>query len=260
VPGPIFLGLCPTKPDGNTVDRACQHSHVEKRLPGGRPEWLVTPNRTSTALRFRSDEFNEFLSTRQLALLPEIQLALAADVYPLWKATEAVVGTALGLPYWAFAWSGGQALARYILDTPEEFRDQTVVDLGAGSGMVGIAAALVGASLVFACDPDEFARYAIDRNASLNGVVIKTVATVREVDGPVDTIVTGDVFYDRDMSAAIELELNSHIDSGVRVIVGDPGRSFLPANRLEVLAEYEVPVMAEIEEEGIKLCRVYRFC
>lgn len=193
--------------------------------------------------------------------VPEIALLLATEAHDLWLRTESEL-EAIGLPppYWAFAWAGGQALARYVLDHPEEIRGRTVLDFASGSGLVAIAAAKAGATHVTAADIDPFCREAILLNANLNKVDLAVV-----IDDLVDTVVeadvllAGDVFFDRAMADAIIPWFDALAAAGKTVLVGDPGRAYLPLDRLARLATYEVPVTRALEDAEVKRSTVWRW-
>ena len=191
---------------------------------------------------------------------PEISLYLADEITPIWRLTEEELGE-MGLPppFWAFAWAGGQALARWLLDNPEESNGKRVVDLATGSGLVGIAAALTGAKSVLAADIDPFCEAAVQVNAKANKVSLD-FTDVNLLDSPppqVELICAGDVFYDRDMAAAVLDWLKAARANGTRVLVGDPGRNHFPKSGLTFLAEYTVPTTRELEDNEVKRSRVW---
>jgi predicted nicotinamide N-methyase len=189
---------------------------------------------------------------------PEIALHVADEATALWQKTEEELGE-LGLPppFWAFAWAGGQALARYVLDHPETVRGRRVLDFASGSGLVAIAAAKAGAS-VQACDVDAFAVEAIRINAAANGVVIaERLTDLVGADEGWDAILAGDVFYERDTAERAVAWLRALAGRGATVLIGDPGRSYLPAD-LECLATYQVPVTRTLEDAEIKQASVWR--
>ena len=195
-------------------------------------------------------------------LVPEIRLRLADEAMDLWQATEADLGR-IGLPppFWAFAWAGGQALARYVLDHPEIVRGARVLDFAAGSGIVAIAAALAGARDVAATDIDPYARAAVLINAADNGVAVEAPEADyldRGASG-FDVVLAGDVFYERPMAALVEPFLRAAHEQGAAVLFGDPGRAYLPAVGIAPLASYDVPVPRAIEDRDIKTTRVWRF-
>src|SRR6185436_7429535 len=195
---------------------------------------------------------------KQVAHVREISLHVAEESVPIWRKTEEELGS-IGLPppYWAFAWAGGQALARYLLDHPEAVAGKRVLDLAAGSGLVAIAAALAGAAPVIAADIDAFTETAIALNAAANNVYIEII-TQDLLDHPApqapryDVILVGDLFYERDTAARALAFLDRNAAAGSRVLIGDPGRSYLPKGRLTWLAEYSVPVTRELEDMEIK--------
>ena len=190
--------------------------------------------------------------------VPEIVLHVADESVPLWQKTEEELGAAgLPPPYWAFAWAGGQALARYVLDHPDLMRERRVLDLAAGSGLVAIAAAKAGAAPVVAADIDRFAESAIALNAQANGVYIEILLhdlldSLAPVDRRYDVILAGDVFYERGTAERALGFLDRHAAVGTRVLVGDPGRAYLPRQRLVKHCEYAVPVTRELEDQEIK--------
>lgn len=186
--------------------------------------------------------------------VPELRLHLATEAHELWlKTEEELEEIGLPPPFWAFAWAGGQGLARYILDHPESVSGKRVLDFASGSGLVAIAAVKAGAAAVVAADIDPWTETAIRLNAALNGVAIDF--TGRNLVGtPVeaDVLLAGDVFYDRafaDLLVAWFLEL---ADRGVTVLVGDPGRAYLPKQRLYAEATYQVPVTRALEDSEVK--------
>jgi predicted nicotinamide N-methyase len=192
---------------------------------------------------------------------PEILLHVADEATALWARTEEELG-AVGLPppFWAFAWAGGQALARYVLDRPETVRGGTVLDFASGSGLVAIAAARAGAGRVEASDIDAFAVAAIRLNAGANGVAVEPVAEdLIGADRGWDTVLAGDICYERDLAARVVAWLEALARRGALVLVGDPGRSYLPRERLEALATYEVPVTRTLEDADIKRTSVWGF-
>jgi predicted nicotinamide N-methyase len=177
-------------------------------------------------------------------LVPEVQVHVADDVVGLWEAMETEGGGAgLDPPFWAAAWPGGQALARYVLDHPGSVAGQRVLDLGTGSGLVAVAAALAGARSVLASDVDPWSHTATAVNAELNGVTgIEVVCDVL-ADGPpdVDVVLAGDVCYDREMTARVLPFLGAAWLGGATVFLGDPGRAYVPKEGLVEQAAYDVP-------------------
>ena len=185
-------------------------------------------------------------------LVPEIRLHLASEVVPLWQATEADLARhGLPPPYWAFAWPGGQALARHLLDHPDIVRGQRVLDFAAGSGLGAIAAAKAGAASVAAAEIDRFAIAAIGLNATLNGVPIASIE--RDIVGEAgawDVILAGDVCYERPMAERVGRWLGAMAASGRRVLMGDPGRNYLPKGGLTEIARYQVPTSLDLEDRN----------
>jgi predicted nicotinamide N-methyase len=202
-------------------------------------------------------------NTRILAVphAPELSLRLADEAVELWQKTEDELG-AIGLapPFWAFAWAGGQALARYVLDNPKVVAGKSVLDFAAGSGLVAIAAAKAGARGVEASDIDPFAIEAIALNAALNAVTIAPrLGDLVGADENWDVVLAGDVSYQKDMAEAVTDWLAGLARRGARVLIGDPGRSYLARDRLEAICEYRVPVTRALEDAEIKRAAVYRF-
>lgn len=194
-------------------------------------------------------------------LVPEISLHVADEAVPLWSKTEEELGEAgLPPPFWAFAWAGGQALARYVLDHREHVAGQTVLDLASGSGLVAIAAMKAGATRVIGYDIDAFARVAIGINATDNGVVVEARSDDLLGDSvapEAQTILAGDIFYERDTAERAYGFLSGQAARGATVLIGDPGRSYLPKDKLRKLAEYKVPVTRDLEDAEIKNTAVW---
>ena len=200
----------------------------------------------------------EHTRTARPALVPEVALRVADDVVALWEAMEVDGGGAGDQPpFWAAAWPGGQALARYVLDTPSVVTSRRVLDLGSGSGLVAVAAAIAGAAEVVASEVDPFGRTAIGVNAALNGVGGFRVVgdLLGEAPPAVDVVLAGDVCYDREMTERVLPFLDAARAAGAEVLVGDPGRPYLPAERLVAVARHEVP---ETEGPGTRRTTVWR--
>lgn len=191
---------------------------------------------------------------------PEVSLWLADEVTPIWRLTEEELGD-MGLPppFWAFAWAGGQGLARWLLDHPHEAAGKRVLDFAAGSGLVGVAAMKAGAASVLCADIDPFCGAAVAMNAELNGVALGfTDADLLEAPAPdVDLICAGDVFYEGPMAERVLAWLTEAHGRGVRVLVGDPIRTYFPTSGFDLLAEYEVPTTRELEDSAVKRTRVW---
>ena len=191
---------------------------------------------------------------------PEISLWLADEVTPIWRMTEeALEEIGLPPPFWAFAWAGGQGLARWLLDNPQEVQGKTVLDLAAGSGLVGIAAMKAGADSVLCADIDPFCEAAVALNTALNEVEAAfTAQNLLDVPAPdVDVICAGDVFYEKPMAERILAWLSEAHGRGIRVLVGDPIRTYFPRNGFDLLAEYQVPTTRELEDMAVKRTRVW---
>jgi predicted nicotinamide N-methyase len=194
-------------------------------------------------------------------LVPEVTLHLAHEAVPLWQKTEEELGE-IGLPppFWAFAWAGGQALARHVLDNPSVVAGKRVIDLAAGSGLVGIAAMKAGAAHVLAADIDAFACAAIGLNTALNGVTLEvTDDDLLARPAPAcDVILVGDLFYEQGLAGRVLHWLAEAEARGIPALIGDPGRSYLPREKLIRLGDYRVPVTRELEDSEIKLTSVWR--
>lgn len=178
------------------------------------------------------------------SLVPEVVLLVAADVVALWEAIETERGTApTEPPFWAAAWPGGQALARYVLDSPSVVAGRSVLDLGSGSGLVAVAAALAGAGQVLASEIDPFGHAAIAVNAEENGIgPVTLLGDVLDGQPPaVDVVLAGDVCYDREMSERVLPWLAAARAQGAEVYLGDPGRPYVPTGRLSAVATFDVP-------------------
>ena len=190
-------------------------------------------------------------------LVPEIELYLATEVVPLWRKTEEELEQ-MGVPppYWAFAWAGGQALARYVLDNPALVAGKRVLDFGSGSGLVALAAAKAGAASVLAADIDRFSVAAIVANAAANQLTVATTSDdVIGGDTPYDVILVGDMCYERPLAERLMTWL---AQSRATVIVGDPGRSYFPKKGLSKLATYSVQTTRELEDREIRETGVWK--
>jgi len=190
----------------------------------------------------------------------ELRLHLADEVTPIWRLTEEELGE-LGLPppFWAFAWAGGQALARYLLDHPAEVAGKRVIDFATGSGIVAIAAMKAGAAQVLAADIDPFCAAAVALNAAVNGVAVDfTDADLLSAPAPAaDLILAADICYEKPMAEAVMIWLTSAHAAGTRVLIGDPGCAYFPKSGLVRLAEYRVPTSRELEDAEIKRTAVW---
>jgi predicted nicotinamide N-methyase len=193
-------------------------------------------------------------------LVPEIRLHLATEITPLWHATETFLQQ-IGIepPFWAFAWVGGQALSRYILDHPEVVAGLNVVDVGSGGGIVSIAAVLAGAAHVTALDIDPLAGAACRLNAQLNcaadGIRTEAADAIGYDLAPFDLVLVGDVCYTRGESDQLARHLR---ESTAPVLLGDPGRQFLPREDVRLVATYAVAASRELEAASITHAGVWR--
>ena len=195
-------------------------------------------------------------------LVPEIRLHLAEESLPIWRRTEEQLGEInVPPPYWAFAWAGGQALARYLLDNPALVRAKAVLDLGTGSGLTAIAAMRAGAARTLAADIDQVALAAVALNAGANGVTVATTAADL-LAGPPDAgfavVLVGDLFYERQLAERVDRFIMAAAQGGAHILIGDPGRSYFPKGRFDKVADYRVPVTRELEDTEIKQTAVWQ--
>jgi predicted nicotinamide N-methyase len=191
----------------------------------------------------------------------EIELHLADEITPIWKLTEEAL-EAIGLPppFWAFAWAGGQALARYVLDNREVVDGKRVIDFAAGSGMVGIAARLAGAAEVLCADIDSYCEAAVALNTAANRVACAFTAENLLTAPPpawAEVILAGDIFYEKPLADRVLAWLAEARAAGATVLIGDPGRSYFPRSGLTKLAEYQVPTTRELEDFAVKKTAVW---
>jgi predicted nicotinamide N-methyase len=202
----------------------------------------------------------QYTTLRAASAVPEIVLHQADDAITLWERTELAAGGAqLPPPFWAFAWAGGQAVARYLLDHPDVVRGRRVLDLAAGGGVVAVAAALAGARAVTATDIDPAAVAAISLNAAANDVTVDALCA-DVLDDPVpdvDVVTAGDVFYNRDLAERMLAFLTRAVATGAVVLVGDPGRAYVPHAALEEVAAYDIPTTHDLESAETKRTRVW---
>lgn len=193
--------------------------------------------------------------------VPEVALYLADEAHDLWHRTEEQLAE-IGLPppFWAFAWAGGQGLARYVLDHPDTVAGKRVLDFASGSGLVAIAAMKAGAAHVIGADIDPFCEAAIRLNAEANDVTVSFAgADLVGHDDGWDVVLAGDVFYEKPFADRLVPWFTALRQRGAEILVGDPGRSYLPKARLERLATYEVPVTRALEDAEVKRTTVWRF-
>jgi len=193
-------------------------------------------------------------------LTPEIRLHLATEITPIWEATEATLATMnLPPPYWAFAWAGGQALTRFLMDHPDWVKGKRVLDFAAGSGLSAIGAAKAGAAHVQAAEIDDYAIAAIALNARANDVDIELVREdLIGVAQSWDVVLAGDVCYERPMAERVIAWFRTLAGRGVAVLMGDPGRAYLPQSGLVELARYQVPTSLELEDRDVRETIVWR--
>ncbi len=192
-------------------------------------------------------------------LVPEVRLRQAEEAFGLWERTEESRGRALPPPFWAFPWAGGQALARYVLDHPALVAGRRVLDLASGSGLVAVAAAKAGARQVRAVDIDPLAVAAVRLNAAENGVTVAVVpGDVLAGEAGADVVLAGDVCYEREFAGRAVRFLRRAAAGGALVLLGDPGRAYLPDTGLELAARYDVPVLAALEDAAVKPTSVWK--
>jgi predicted nicotinamide N-methyase len=198
--------------------------------------------------------------------VPEIRLHLADEAMELWRMTETDLAThGLPLPFWAFAWAGGQALARFVLDRPETVAGRRVLVFAAGAGLEAIACVRAGAARVTATEIDPFALAALGLNAEINRVAFEVsdrdvlAGAFADLEPRPETVLLGDVFFEEPMASRVALFAAAAADAGAEVLIGDPGRTYLPKNRLESLAEYRIPTPRALEDAAFKQTRVLRF-
>jgi predicted nicotinamide N-methyase len=195
-------------------------------------------------------------------MVPELRLYLATEITPIWQATEAMlVQVGIDPPYWAFCWPGGQALARYVLDNPTLVAGRTVLDFAAGSGVAALAAMRAGASRAIANDIDAMSLLAARLNAETNGLRVE--GDGRDLlalppDPAIDIVLAGDVCYEKPMSEAVFAWLRRNAAAGKPVLLGDPGRNYLPVHGLAEVARYDIPTSLQLENRGMKETVVWR--
>jgi predicted nicotinamide N-methyase len=226
--------------------------------PGGAQSLRSITPRADAAAFVRE---HTFLTT--VPFLPEMKMFLTDEAIPLWEKTEEVTGgPGLAPPFWAFPWAGGQALARYVLDNPALVAGRRVLDLASGSGLVAVAAARSGATHVIANEIDGYADAAIALNAEANGVIIERrledLLDRPAADFDAEVVLAGDVFYSREMTRRMLAFLQRCKTAGAIVLAGDPGRAYLPRDHFDLVAEYDVPVIRDLEDADIKRTTVWR--
>ncbi len=197
---------------------------------------------------------------QEAPLVPEVRLHLASEVVPLWQATEEALAQ-LGLPppFWAFAWAGGQALARYILDHPQEVEGKRLLDFASGCGISAIAAAKAGAVRVEASEIDAFALAALRLNSAANAVeIVASGADLVGRDEGWEVVLAGDICYERDLAERVFAWLQALAARGATVLIGDPGRNYLPKAGLERMISYAVKTTRELEDSDVRNAGVWR--
>lgn len=198
-------------------------------------------------------------------LVPEIKLHLATEITPIWEATEETLAKGnIPPPYWAFAWPGGQALTRYLLDHPDWVRQRRVLDFAAGSGLTAIGVAKAGALSVAAAEIDAYAAAAIALNAAVNAVTIQVISDdvigqgIERDAGRWDVVLAGDVCYEKPMADRVIAWFRQLAARGVTILMGDPGRNYLPSSGLIEVARYMVPTSLELEDRTERETIVWR--
>ncbi len=186
--------------------------------------------------------------------VPELRLHLAQEAFVLWERTEVHLDRSnLPPPFWAFAWAGGQALARFVLDHRDWVASRHVLDFASGSGLCALAASRAGAARVQAVDIDSYAATAIGLNAQANSLAVEVLrADLVGEEGPWTVILAGDISYQKDTADRVHVWLAAEARRGVAVLVGDPGRAYLPRSGLRTLADYAVPVLPSLEDAAVK--------
>jgi predicted nicotinamide N-methyase len=193
--------------------------------------------------------------------LEDIRLHLSDDIYSVWGAVQRETGDAdAPIPYWAFAWGGGLAIAHYLLGQPSALADKSVLDMGSGSGLCAIAAVRAGAREVSAVDIDRYSIAATALNARANNVRLDIVGDdlLDDEPPPVDAILAGDCWYEEQFATRISAWLTRAVAAGTTVFIGDPGRRYLAHDRLIALATYDVRSTTDLEDMGRKSATVYR--
>jgi predicted nicotinamide N-methyase len=205
----------------------------------------------------------ELAALRPVPLVPEIRLYQASEPVGAWQRLEQATGrTGLDPPFWAFAWAGGQALARYLLDRPEAVRGRRVIDVASGSGLAAIAAARAGAAAVTAYDIDPLAAAAIAMNAGANGEAVRAVCAdaldADDLPSPgTGLVLVADACYERELAERVWRLIDRALARGAAALVGDFGRAYLPRGRLTRLAGYDVPGLAALEDSDVKRTAVW---
>ena len=226
---------------------------------------MTTRHRTGNVPRRVPLSHRRALIGRHTRLQPvagvtDVRLHLADELAPVWRATESALGiTGAAIPFWAFAWAGGLAIARYLEERPDEVRGKQVVDLATGSGLCAIVAMRLGAAKSTGIDIDPFAEAAVALNARANGVKVSFIGRdVLDDDPPhADVLLAGDTWYEGPLAERVLPWLRRSAAGGTRVIIGDPGRRFLPADGLTQLATYDVNTTTQLEDREVLPARVF---
>lgn len=197
------------------------------------------------------------------ALVPELRLWMATEYLPIWQATEDwLEANNVDPPYWAFCWPGGQAVARHLLDNAALVTGKSVIDFAAGGGIASLAAGKAGAARVVANDIDAMALAAVRLNAEANAITVDSDGSDWLAGPPAspaaDVVIAGDVCYEREMTARAMAWLRSHAAAGRLVLLGDPGRNYFTAERLEEVARYDIPTSLQLENRGLRQTTVWR--
>jgi len=242
--------------------------NLDESLPFSRLDlWnrMIVSREGSNTLTISPGAAEEFIRARARVdtppLTPEIRLWLGGPVTELWEATEAVFGLHHSPPpYWAYAWPGGQALARHVLDHPEIVRGRRVLDFASGCGVSAVAAALAGAESVIAVEIDPLAIAATRLAGELNDVTIdvRLADVVGDEMPEIDVVLAGDICYERPMTERVMAWLRRLAARGCPVLLGDPGRAYLPREGLEKLAVHTVPTTLDLEDRTERVTSVWR--
>lgn len=214
----------------------------------------------------RKDVIDDFIRANTVleapSMVPELRLHLATEITPIWRATEVDLER-MGVPppYWAFCWPGGQAIARHILDNPQIVRGKRALDFAAGSGIAAFAAMKAGASLAVGNDIDAYSVAAMRLNAEANDLSIaidQRDLLAIEAERGFDVVLAGDVCYEKPLAELVFAWLQAHARNGALVLLGDPGRSYLPTQGLREMARYDIPTSLQLENHGMKETIVWR--
>jgi len=203
----------------------------------------------------------EHTQIRPPSAVPEISLYLASEATPLWKQTEGLLEQRdVPLPFWAFAWPGGQGIARYLFDNPSVVEGRRIVDFAAGSGLGAIAAMKAGAKSAVAVDIDPLSLASIKMNATINNVIVKPCAGINleKVPARTDLILAGDICYQQAMSTKVLRWLRICVEAGIEVLLSDPGRAYLPENGKVKRASYNIPTSLDLEDRDVRTTTIWQ--